>query len=170
MLLKPELCLACGLAWGVTAALAAVDTPFLARHFPYEPQAPLLKDVELGDVLAGAKVTASGYDDEQRPDLVGNHPLGDDTVMWWTSKHFPAWLKFELPEARPIAQLNLHLRRFALHEMQRDALSGARSDARELGERGGQGDDGFRQHLYIKPGRLKPAVALPISALEISLA
>ena len=110
MLLKPALCLACGLALGVTVALAAVDAPFLARHFPYEPQPPLLNDVELSDVLTGAKVTASGYDDEQRPDLVADHPVRDDTVMWWTSKHFPAWLKFELPEARPIAQLSLHLR------------------------------------------------------------
>ena len=96
---------------GVAAfAAGPVTEPFVARHFPYEPQPPLLKDVELGDVLAGAKVTASGHDDEQRPDLVQNHAVRDDTVMWWTSKHFPAWLKFELPEARPIAQLNLHLR------------------------------------------------------------
>jgi len=110
MLLKPALCLACGLAWGVTAALAAVDTPFLARHFPYEPQPPLLSRAGYGDMLQGAKVTASGYDEEQRPDLVQGHDLRDDTVMWWSSKQFPAWLKFELPEARPVAQLNLHLR------------------------------------------------------------
>ena len=96
---------------GVAAfAAGPVTEPFVARHFPYEPQPPLLNRADFGDVLAGAKVTASGYDDEQRPDLAQNHPVRDDTVMWWTSKHFPAWLKFELPEARPIAQLSLHLR------------------------------------------------------------
>lgn len=103
--------LACLLAIaGAAVALPAADTPFPARHFPYEPQPPLLRDAELGDMLAGATVTASGHDDEQRPDLVLNHPVRDDTVMWWTSKHFPAWIKWELPAARPICQLHLHLR------------------------------------------------------------
>ncbi len=99
-----------GLLAAVAMAAAPVTTPFVPRHFPYEPRAPLINDVGLSDALADAKVTASGYDDEQRPDLVQDHGIRDDTVMWWTSKHFPAWLKFELPESRPIAQLNLHLR------------------------------------------------------------
>ncbi|MEO6876737.1 MAG: hypothetical protein ABI222_18145, partial [Opitutaceae bacterium] len=52
----------------VTAVFSeTATTPFLPRHFPYEPQPPLLKDATAGDQLAGAKMTASGYDDEQRP-------------------------------------------------------------------------------------------------------
>ena len=97
-----------------TAARAApfvpVTTPFLERHFPYEPQPPLLNRPDFGDVLQGAKVTASDFEEGQRPDLVQNHPVRDDTVMWWSSKVFPAWLKFELPEVRTIAQLTLNLR------------------------------------------------------------
>lgn len=93
-----------------TAFAAPVITPFVARHFPYEPRPPLLSRAGYGDVLRGATMTCSAYDDEQRPDLAQDHDIHDDTVMYWTSKVFPSWLKFELPEVREIAQLNLHLR------------------------------------------------------------
>ena len=102
-----------GLAWflAVTAAWAATaSAPFVPRHFPYEPQAPLLHRAGYGDVLTGAVVTASAHDEEQRPELAQDHDIHDDTVMFWSSAKFPSWLKFELPEMREIAQLNLHLR------------------------------------------------------------
>ncbi|MCC6414744.1 MAG: discoidin domain-containing protein, partial [Opitutaceae bacterium] len=84
-------------------------TPFQARHQPYEPQAPLLTTPEFQDVLRGAKITASGHDDEQRPEFV-HDGITDDSVLFWTSKQFPSWVQLELPEAREIAQVNLQLR------------------------------------------------------------
>ncbi len=93
----------------VTSFAASPETAFQARHFPYEPQAPLLTDAAYADVLRGAKVTASGHDDEQRPGFV-HDGIVDDTVMFWTSKVAPAWVQLELPEVREIAQVNLHVR------------------------------------------------------------
>ena len=70
---------------------------------------PLLTDAAHADVLRGAVITASGHDDEQRPEFV-HDGVFDDTVMFWTSKQFPAWVKLELPEALEIRQVNLKLR------------------------------------------------------------
>lgn len=111
-MIKAGVRLACFIGLVATAVYAAapVTTPFSPLHFPYEPQPPLLNRADYGDVLRGAKVSASGYDDEQRPELAHNHAVHDDTVMYWTSKVFPSWLKFELPEVREIAQINLNLR------------------------------------------------------------
>ncbi|MBP9912271.1 MAG: DUF4091 domain-containing protein [Opitutaceae bacterium] len=91
------------------ARAASPETAFQARHFPYEPQVPLLTAAGYGDVLRGAKVTESGHDDEQRSEFVhdGNFT---DTVLFWTSKVAPAWVSLELPEVREIAQVNLHVR------------------------------------------------------------
>lgn len=102
------------LTWGLVvfsgSALAYTPSePFLSRHDPYEPAQPLLTDAEYADVLRGAVITASGHDDEQRPEFV-HDGVFDDTVMFWTSKQFPAWVKLELPEAREIRQVNLKLR------------------------------------------------------------
>jgi hypothetical protein len=102
------------LMWGLVVfsgpALAYTpDQPFLPRHDPYEPALPMLTDAAHADVLRGAVITASGHDDEQRPEFV-HDGVFDDTVMFWTSKNFPAWVKLELPEAREIAQVNLKLR------------------------------------------------------------
>ena len=111
MMLKPAVRLGWFMGLVASSAWAAAPTePFLARHAPYEPSPPLLDRAGYGDVLRGATVTASGYDEEQRPDLAHNHPVRDDTVMWWSSKNFPAWLKFTLPEVRSVAQLTLNLR------------------------------------------------------------
>ncbi|MFI5357038.1 MAG: glycoside hydrolase domain-containing protein [Opitutales bacterium] len=101
-------CLLLGLL-AVTGRAAAPATPFLARHFPYEPQPPLLTAPGYVDVLQGAKITASGHDDEQRPEFVHDGVV-DDTVMFWSSKVFPSWVNLHLPEVRPIAQVNLYLR------------------------------------------------------------
>jgi hypothetical protein len=114
MTIKLAVGLACLSGMMATAAFPApfvpVTTPFLARHFPYEPRPPLLNRADFGDVLRDAKVTASDFDEGQRPDLAQNHDIHDDTVMYWFSKTLPSWLRFDLPEAREIAQLNLHLR------------------------------------------------------------
>ena len=112
MTIKLAVRLACLSGWWVTMAVAAAPatTPFVPRHFPYEPRAPLLAGADAGDQLATATVTASAHDEEQRPDLVLNHAIHDDTVMFWSAKDLPAWLKFELSAAKEIAQLNLHLR------------------------------------------------------------
>jgi hypothetical protein len=83
--------------------------PFAARHFPFDAAPPLLTDPAYLDVLRGAKITASGHDDEQRPEFVHNG-IHTDTVMFWTSKVFPSWVKLELPEPRTVAQVNLHVR------------------------------------------------------------
>lgn len=97
--------------WLTNPMLAAEPpaTPFLARHHPYEPQAPLLTAPEFQDVLRDATITASGHDDEQRPEFV-HDGITDDSVLFWTSKEFPAWVRLELPQVRTIAQINLQLR------------------------------------------------------------
>ncbi len=125
------------LAAGVVAG--APPAPFAARHFPYDAAPPLLAAPAFSDVLRGAKITASSHDDEQRPEFA-HDGITDDTVMFWTSKTFPSWLKLELPELRTIAQVNLHLRapgsrryRFALEgsadgehwQMLHDRLAGS---------------------------------------------
>ena len=62
---------------------------------------------------------------------------------------------------------------FRLGQMQGQPLGGTGADAGQAAQLGNQGADGFgKEHpaaCYI-PGRLKPCVALPISALEIFLA
>ena len=112
MTIKLAVRLACLSGWWVSVACAAasVTTPFLPRHFPYEPRPPLLAGADAGDQLAAATVTASAHDEEQRPDLVLNHDQHDDTVMFWSAKELPSWLKYELSAVKEIAQLNLHLR------------------------------------------------------------
>lgn len=117
---------------------ATPAAPFLAHSFPYEPRPPLLTHPDYVDVLRGATVTASGYDDEQRSGFVHDGEV-DNTVMFWTSKVFPSWVKLELPEVREVAQVNLYLRapgtrayHYALEasedgvkwQMLRDALAG----------------------------------------------
>jgi hypothetical protein len=96
-------------AMPATDAIVSPSTPFSSRHDPYEPQIPLLTHPEYADVLRDAKITASGHDDEQRPEFV-HDGITDDTVMFWTSKVFPSWVKLELPEVREVAQINLNLR------------------------------------------------------------
>lgn len=113
-------------------------TAFQARQHPYEPRPPLLTHPDYLDVLRGATVTASGYDDEQRPGFVHDGDV-DNTVMFWTTKVLPSWVKLELPEVREVAQVNLYVRgpgtrayHYALEasedgatwKMLRDALAG----------------------------------------------
>jgi len=110
MMLKPLGRLAWVLAVAVPGAGAATATTlFEALHAPAEVVAPRLNRAGYGDVLAGARVSASGYDDEQRPEFV-HDGVTDDTVRFWTSKTFPSWVRLDLPAAHEIAQVNLHLR------------------------------------------------------------
>ncbi len=110
MKLKLAVRLALGLGGLIPAASAATaSAPFGPLHFPYEPAAPLLHRADFGNVLDGAKVTASGYDEEQRPEFVQDG-VTNDTVRFWTSKVFPSWVRLDLPEPRTVAQVNLHLR------------------------------------------------------------
>ncbi|MDB6093241.1 MAG: coagulation factor 5/8 type domain protein [Verrucomicrobia bacterium] len=102
--------IALGLGMLATAAFGATaTTPFTALHFPYEPGVPRLTAPGYGDQFRGAAVTASAYDDEQRPGFV-NDGITNDTVMFWTSKVLPSWVRLDLPEPREIAQVNLHFR------------------------------------------------------------
>lgn len=91
-----------------------VTTPFTARHYPYEPAPPRLTAPGYDDVLRGARITASSYDGEQRPEFVhdGN---ATDTVMFWTAKTLPAWVQIDLPEPRSIAQVEVQLRSPGTH-------------------------------------------------------
>ncbi|MCF7687742.1 MAG: DUF4091 domain-containing protein [Cephaloticoccus sp.] len=109
--MKWSIVVALGLPLALFAAAPseAPTVPFAARHEAYEPLPPLLTDADHLDVLRGATLTASGHDEEQRPEFV-HDGTRDDTVMFWTSKDFPAWVKLELPEAREIAQVDLQLR------------------------------------------------------------
>lgn len=94
---------------GTLAAWAAPLTPFAASHYPFDAATPRLTAPAYADALRGAMVTESGHDDEQRAEFV-HDGITEDTVMFWTSKVFPAWVKLELPEVREIAQVDLHLR------------------------------------------------------------
>lgn len=110
MVLKPAGCLAWFLGCAATATLAATAAaPFRPLHDAYEPQVPALHHPDYADVLAGARVTASGHDDEQRPEFVHDGST-NDTVRYWTCRVLPAWVRLDLPAEREIAQVNLHLR------------------------------------------------------------
>jgi len=57
-----------------------------------------------------------------------------------------------------------NLVRAGLDDVQREAFGGSGSDTRQPTELLLETLDDFGQHLYIKPGRLKPDVTLPISS------
>ena len=60
---------------------------------------------------------------------------------------------------------------FRLDQLKGNAFGGTRADTGQFAERGDEIRDGSGKHAsYINPGRAMPAVTLPISALEISLA
>ena len=72
----------------------------------YEPRPPLLNRPGYGDVLRGAVITASSYEEEQRPEFA-NDGIHDDAVLRWDTRQLPAWVKFELPEPREIAEVRV---------------------------------------------------------------
>lgn len=88
----------------LTSAWAA-DFPG-ARHFTAEAVELRVARPDFGNLLRDAKVTASSYDTEQRPEYVidGTH---DDAVLHWGAKKLPAWVALEMPAARRIAELRL---------------------------------------------------------------
>jgi hypothetical protein len=83
---------------------AAEPEKFSPRALQREPTAPLLADPLAGDVLADAVVTASHHEAGQVPEFANNGNV-DDNILHWASKLLPAWIRFDLPEARPVQDL-----------------------------------------------------------------
>jgi len=89
------------LALGV---FAAEPEKFAPRALQREPAAPRLADVRAGDVLADATVTASTSEPGQIPEFANNGNV-DDNILHWAAKPLPAWIRFDLPEPRPVQEL-----------------------------------------------------------------
>lgn len=107
MILASRICrLTAVLGLFAAGALLAADFPGL-RHFPYEPAGASVGSG--GDVLRGAKVSASSFEEEQRPEFA-HDGIRDDSVLHWGTKQLPAWVRFDLPESRHIAQINVWFR------------------------------------------------------------
>jgi len=92
-----------GLALGL-GVFAAEPEKFAPRALVREPAAPRLADPLAGDVLADAIVTASHHEPGQIPEFANNGNV-DDNILHWASKALPAWIRFDLPEARPVQEL-----------------------------------------------------------------
>lgn len=99
--LRPAVGLGLVLALSV---FAAEPEKFAPRALLREPAAPLLADPLAGDVLADAVVTASHHEPGQIPEFA-NNGNADDNILHWASKTLPAWIRFDLPEARPVQEL-----------------------------------------------------------------
>jgi hypothetical protein len=85
---------------------AAEPEQFAPRALQREPAAPLLASLLAGDVLRDAVVTASHHESGQVPEFAHNGNY-DDNILHWASKTLPAWIRFDLPEARPVAEVRL---------------------------------------------------------------
>ena len=99
--LRPAVGLGLVLALSV---FAAEPEKFAPRALLREPAAPLLADPLAGDVLADAVVTASHHEPGQIPEFANNGNV-DDNILHWASKTLPAWIRFDLREARPVQEL-----------------------------------------------------------------
>lgn len=88
----------------VVGARATEPEKFAPRALLREPAAPRLADPVAGDVLADAVVTASHHEPGQIPEFANNGNV-DDNILHWSSKALPAWIRFDLPEARPVQEL-----------------------------------------------------------------
>ena len=88
----------------VLGVFAAEPEKFSPRALQREPAAPLLASPLAGDVLADAVVTASHHEVGQIPEFANNGNV-DDNILHWASKTLPAWIQFDLPEARPVREL-----------------------------------------------------------------
>jgi hypothetical protein len=95
-----------GLCWWLAVAVAAPPESFTPRALQREPAAPRLISPLAGDVLRDAVVTASDHEPGYSPALAnnGNH---DDNILHWATKVWPAWIRFDLPEDRPVAEIHL---------------------------------------------------------------
>jgi len=103
----PQIRLAVVLALLASWILAAAEPEkFSPRALQREPAAPMLVSPQVGDVLADAVVTASHHEPGQVPEFANNGNF-DDNILHWASKTLPAWIRFDLPEARTVAELRL---------------------------------------------------------------
>jgi hypothetical protein len=86
------------------AGRTAEPEKFGPRALVREPAAPRLASPLAGDVLRDAVVTASHHEPGYVPEFAnnGNH---DDNILHWATKQWPAWIRFDLPEARPVAEV-----------------------------------------------------------------
>jgi hypothetical protein len=85
---------------------AAEPEKFSPRSLQREPAAPMQASPLAGDVLADAVVTASHFEPGQVPEFANNGNV-DDNILHWASKTLPAWIRFDLPEARTLAEIRL---------------------------------------------------------------
>jgi len=90
----------------VVAVCAAPPEKFAPRALLREPAAPRLASPLAGDILRDAVVTASHHEDGYIPEFAnnGNH---DDNILHWATKQWPAWIRFDLPEARAVAEIQV---------------------------------------------------------------
>jgi hypothetical protein len=91
---------------GGQAAMGAEPEKFFPRALSREPAAPMLASPLAGDVLRDAVVTASHHEPGQIPEFA-NNDNHDDNILHWATKQWPAWIRFDLPEARPVAEIHV---------------------------------------------------------------
>ncbi len=85
---------------------AAPPENFSPRALTREPAAPRLASPLAGDVLADAVVTASHHEPGYIPEFA-NNDNHDDNILHWATKVWPAWLRFDLPAARPVKEIHV---------------------------------------------------------------
>lgn len=90
----------------ILTVCAAPPEKFTPRALLRESAAPQLASPLAGDVLRDAVVTASHHEDGYIPEFAnnGNH---DDNILHWATKQWPAWIRFDLPEARSVAEIHV---------------------------------------------------------------
>jgi hypothetical protein len=85
---------------------AAPPEKFAPRALLREPAAPRLASSLAGDVLRDAVVTASHQVEGYIPEFA-NNDNHDDNILHWATKQWPAWIRFDLPEARSVAEIHV---------------------------------------------------------------
>lgn len=95
------------LGLGMVGILSAQAQPalFAPRALSREPSAPMMRS-GAGNILADAKITAS-HAEKSQPAAFASDGVHDDNILHWAAKKLPAWIAFELPESRTVAQVNL---------------------------------------------------------------
>jgi hypothetical protein len=90
----------------VLTVCAAPPEKFSPRALAREPAAPRLASPLAGDVLRDAAVKASHHEPGYVPEFA-NNDNHDDNILHWATKQWPAWIRFDLPEARPVAEIHV---------------------------------------------------------------
>lgn len=95
--------------WAVMTLLAASATLLAApqRHPQYEPADPngSAKPVEQ-NLFTGAKVTASGFWDKQRPELVIDGKFSDPS-QHWACESLPVWIQIDMGTPKELSVLRV---------------------------------------------------------------